>query len=1074
MKSKNEFKNRWWIHCNKPWAVGLGSGGFCAPFDWPAGWAGFLWRWFSHGHCAPSWASAGGDMLREKSLVDPLKERLPRIIGVLCLAAVLGGPLAGTAAQTNGTVVAWGANYAGQTNVPAGLSGVIAIAGGGETHSLALKSDSTVVAWGSNGYGQTGQTNVPAGLSNVIAIAGGGYHSLALKSNGKVVAWGDNEFGQTNVPAGLSGIIAIAAGRYHNLALESDSTVVAWGWNSTGQTNVPAGLSNVVAIAGGGYHSLALKSDGTVVAWGDNESGQTNVPTGLSNVIAIAGGEYHSLALRSDGIVIAWGASPGHNYGQADVPAGLSNVVAIAGGSLHSVALKSNGMVVAWSRYNYYGQTNVPMGLGPVVAIAAGEYHSLALCGGHLKMMVAPSNQMAATGCAVEFRVVVLDIPPLFYQWFFDETNAIVGATNPVLHLANAQLSQSGAYTVIVTNTFGSVTSSPAMLSVIDVPPAIVTQPRSQAFWAGFTVDFSAEVAGSLPLSYQWLFNSTRALVGATNSTLELTNVPPWQAGVYSVIVTNAYGAVTSSPAMLSLVPSNTVPMASEAVLRTAIATGLSPVSFACDGTITLSSMITIATNTVLDGSGHQIIISGGNLVRIFEVANNVSFTLIDLTIANGLDTDGFGGGICNFGTLTATNCQFIANCAQGAPGLTGDLGDGDPGHNGYGGAVYNFGTLNIVDCSFAGNSARGGEGGYGSGYIDGPVYEGGAGGDGNGGAICNLGALTMAGCTFSSNSACGGVGGLGGSAGWGSTWPAIDGGAGGMGGDGNGSALFNDGFAGVINSTFALNSGIGGWGGQGGSGSIPIISSEYIGGNGGPGGMGGSGFGVICDNSGQIYLTNCTLAYNSETGGSGGPGGAPGSSRAHSGSSGGAGAAVGSLKTSGGLLVNTLLSANTPSNCSGTITDAGHNLSSDGSCVFTNIGSLNNTNPLLGSLTNNGGPTLTMALLPGSPAIDGGDNAAAPPTDQRGFPRLVGPTIDIGAYEYCYLPVLQISLPQTNAVNVLVYGLPNQSCQLLTSGTLANWLPIATNQISTNGMTMFQDGCNMGQACRFYRVVIP
>ena len=110
------------------------------------------------------------------------------------------------------------------------------------------KNDGTVVAWGSNA---NGQTNVPAGLSNVVDIAAGIQHSMALMSNGTVVAWGGNSYEQTNVPAGLTNVIAIAAGGYHNLALTANNTVTAWGNNTQGQTTVPAGLSNVVAVAGG-------------------------------------------------------------------------------------------------------------------------------------------------------------------------------------------------------------------------------------------------------------------------------------------------------------------------------------------------------------------------------------------------------------------------------------------------------------------------------------------------------------------------------------------------------------------------------------------------------------------------------------------------------------------------------------------------------------------------------------------------------------------------------------------------------------------------------------------------------
>ena len=76
-----------------------------------------------------------------------------------------------------------------------------------------------VVAWGRNDYGET---NVPPGLTNVVAIAGGGYHSLALQSNGVVVAWGawdDTDYGQTNVPPGLSNVVDIAGGGEHSLAI---------------------------------------------------------------------------------------------------------------------------------------------------------------------------------------------------------------------------------------------------------------------------------------------------------------------------------------------------------------------------------------------------------------------------------------------------------------------------------------------------------------------------------------------------------------------------------------------------------------------------------------------------------------------------------------------------------------------------------------------------------------------------------------------------------------------------------------------------------------------------------------
>src|SRR5439155_22233245 len=89
-----------------------------------------------------------------------------------------------------------------------------------------------------------------------------------------------------------------------------------------------------------------------------------------------------------------------------------------------------------------------------------------------------------------------------------------------------------------------------------------------------------------------------------------------------------------------------------------------------------------------------------------------------------------------------------------------------------------------------------------------------------------------------------------------------------------------------------------------------------------------------------------------------------------------------------------------------GSITSAGHNLSSDGSCGLAGAGDLQKVDPKLGELADNGGPTQTHALLAGSPAIDAGDNASCPGTDQRGTARPVDgnsdgvAVCDIGAFE--------------------------------------------------------------------------
>lgn len=368
-------------------------------------------------------------------------------------------------AVSTGTVVGWGSNIFGESTAPADLSGVTAVAGG-VYHAAALKSDGKVVAWGYNGWGQT---NVPTGLNEVTAIAAGDGHIAVLKNNGTVVAWGLNNYGQTTIPADLSGVTAIAAGYANTVALKGDGTVVAWGYNDHGQTNVPTGLSGVISIKAGAGHTVALKSDGTVVAWGYNSYGQTNVPTGLSNVTAIAAGGEHTVALKSDGTVVAWGYNA---WGQTNVPAGLSGVTAIATGSGHTVVIKNDGTVVAWG-YNGYGQTDVPTGLNRATAISAGSYYTLAVAVAPPSITSQPNNLVLNMTSNAVFNVAAVGTAPLIYIWRKDGVD-LNGATNASLILSNVQTNQAGNYTVVITNAYGSVTSSVALLVVNPARPGTV------------------------------------------------------------------------------------------------------------------------------------------------------------------------------------------------------------------------------------------------------------------------------------------------------------------------------------------------------------------------------------------------------------------------------------------------------------------------------------------------------------------------------------------------------------------------------------------------------------------------
>lgn len=166
-----------------------------------------------------------------------------------------------------------------------------------------------------------------------------------------------------------------------------------------------------------------------------------------------------------------------------------------------------------------------------------------------------------------------------------------------------------------------------------------------------------------------------------------------------------------------------------------------------------------------------------------------------------------------------------------------------------------------------------------------------------------------------------------------------------------------------------------------------------------------GNGGGLY--NGATAALTNTTLSGNTATASGGGLYNAATATLLHDTITLNAASSGGGLANTGTTgLQSTLLSANTGGNCSGTISSNGTNLDSGTTCAFAATGDLSGTDPLLGTLADNGGPTLTHALLSGSPAIDTAGNSGCPTEDQRGVTRPVDgnsdgiAVCDIGAFE--------------------------------------------------------------------------
>ena len=387
-------------------------------------------------------------------------------------------------------------------------------------------------------------------------------------------------------------------------------------------------------------------------------------------------------------------------------------------------------------------------------------------------------------------------------------------------------------------------------------------------------------------------------------------------------------------------------------------------------GTIGFSGTKIIASDILLDGTGHNVTLSGSNNVGLFTVNPGGHLTLKNLTLADGRSDQG-GGVLNNGGVVTVINCVFSNNAARAT----------DWGATGAGGGIYTY----------------------------------------------NNGTTIITGSTFVSNSATGGVG-LTGDTGSGSTGQATPGGGGWTGGPGAGGGVSTDyGTLLITNCTFFGNRAIGGQGGTGGQGG-PGWSYSYTcqypcggplfppcqtcvgygyGGAGGLGGGGGNGYGGNLYNfAGNVTLVNVTFGGGAVSGGAGGLGGAPGANGFGTYGPGTNGTGVGgNLGLGSGqlLLLNTLVANPTQggNHTGSAILDGGNNLSSDATLPLGAASSLTNTNPNLGPLTNNGGPTPSLALLTGSPAIDRGQTIPGLFSDQRGQFRPSGKAFDIGAYEF-------------------------------------------------------------------------
>jgi hypothetical protein len=416
----------------------------------------------------------------------------------------------------------------------------------------------------------------------------------------------------------------------------------------------------------------------------------------------------------------------------------------------------------------------------------------------------------------------------------------------------------------------------------------------------------------------------------------------------------------------------------------------------------------------VLGGALHQ---EGTGLLQLEDCVFEANQAVGGGGFRGGLSGDGRGGAVSTYGSLVADTCSFHGNSCIGGGGASFS------GGNAFGGALFATNTATLNQCLFDQNSALGGSGcacGIGLGTN----------GFSGGGAVYAQGSLQILNTTFAFNSV-----GLGDIIMGPPPLPQA--------GSSAGGALFSAAVCVATNSTWFQNQ-------------IKVQGKQLFA-WGSPSYTEGAVAGAATYQTGNpLTLVNCTVASNLFV----------------NTTNVAVGAAVEAATNTVAQLSACLLSQNLQGNLAGNIVDQGFNLSSDHNVLLTNATSHNDIDPKLGDFGDHGGPTPTLALLPGSPAIDAITSGPCPATDQRGVARPISAGCDIGAFEFQFVPAPILSLDLSGTFRVQEVLQPASDYQIDVSTNLTDWTLFTTNRTDDLGILKFTDTTVTNVPHRFYRVV--
>ncbi len=353
----------------------------------------------------------------------------------------------------------------------------------------------------------------------------------------------------------------LAYGDYLSLSVEiTGSSPFTYQWEKDGValpngSNWSYSISNVTPANSGSYTVVVTNAAGSV--------------TSNAATITVQPAVAPSITRQPEGKTVAYGTS-------------FSLSVAATGSPNLRYEWRKDGLPLGANGSDYYVSTATPTHSGVYTVVIANPGGSVTSQGATITVQPAivptiirqPVGQTVAYGAYVTLSVETAGSSPLSYQWKKDGVvlgNSYSSGNHSSYSLSDATPAHSGVYTVVITNPAGSVTSQNATLTVRPaIAPTITRQPVGQTAAYGSYITLSVEATGSSPLSYQWKKDGVAVGNSYSNySSYSISDTTPLHSGVYTVVITNVAGTVTSQSATVTIQPAVAPTISVQPVART-------------------------------------------------------------------------------------------------------------------------------------------------------------------------------------------------------------------------------------------------------------------------------------------------------------------------------------------------------------------------------------------------------------------------------------------------------------------------------------------------------------------------